>query len=310
MIGRVIAKSHGNDEGMDASQKGGGKVQFIIDGTDGYVSMVETGMDTRAGEAAKVGSIIEVSPPTLRKVDRSIRDIAQGNDYQDKPNNGYVGIFEIDMSAYKLGHDPSDRQRAAHERSHRLRLETLTKAGVVTALEHSSRDGRAIAWQVPENFEDKAIALDLKQGRASGVKLLSRLDLDAQLASPGATWLDRAQVSRGRGELKDLSSKMSVFAKELDTAFQQRRTWLIERGYAELRQDVQKASVIYKRGYLKALEAEGFNAATEKLESMTGKAHIAAQTGRLIEGTVSQKYEFPHGPHAMIETQRAFYLVP
>ena len=52
------------------------------------------------------------------------------------------------------------------------------------------------------------------------------------------------------------------------------------------------------------------NAATEKLESMTSKAHVAAQSGRLIEGTVSQKYELPHGPHAMIETQRAFYLVP
>ena len=134
IIGRVIAKTHSNDEGMDASLKGGGKVRFIIDGRDGYVRTVETGMDTRAGEAAKVGSIIEVSPPSLRKVDRSIRDIAQGNDYQGKPNNGYVSIFEIDMSTYKLGHNPSDRQRAAHERSHRLRLETLTKAGVVTAL--------------------------------------------------------------------------------------------------------------------------------------------------------------------------------
>jgi len=61
---------------------------------------------------------------------------------------------------------------------------------------------------------------------------------------------------------------------------------------------------------VKALEAEGFNDATEKLESMTGKAHIAKQAGRLIEGNVSQKYELPHGPHAMIETQRAFYLVP
>jgi hypothetical protein len=30
----------------------------------------------------------------------------------------------------------------------------------------------------------------------------------------------------------------------------------------------------------------------------------------LIEGTVAQKYELPHGPHVMIETQRAFYLVP
>ena len=103
---------------------------------------------------------------------------------------------------------------------------------------------------------------------------------------------------------------LSPNSLELDTAFQQRRTWLIERGYAELRQDAQKNAIIYKRGYLKALETEGFNAATEKLESMTGKAHVAAQTGRLIEGTVAQKFELPHGPHAMIETQRAFYLVP
>jgi len=93
-------------------------------------------------------------------------------------------------------------------------------------------------------------------------------------------------------------------------AFQQRRTWLIERGYAELRQEKYKTSVIYKRGYVKALEAEGFKAATQKLEGMTGKAHVAAQAGRLIEGTVAQKFELTHGPHAMIETQRAFYLVP
>ena len=110
--------------------------------------------------------------------------------------------------------------------------------------------------------------------------------------------------------MERISTKTSAFAKELDTAFQQRRTWLIERGYAELRQDGQKNSIIYKRGYLKALETEGFNAATQKLEGMTGKAHVAAQAGRLIEGTVAQKYELPHGPHAMIETQRAFYLVP
>ena len=310
IIGRVIAKTHGNDEGMDASQKGGGKVRFIIDGSDGYARMIETGMDTRAGEAAKIGSIIEVSPPSLRKVDRSIRDIARGNDYQGKPNNGYVGMFDIHMSAGNGWRDPSERQLAAHLRSHELRLANLTKAGIVKAVEHSDRDGKALAWQVPDDFEEKAIALDLKQGRASGVKLLSRQDLDAQLESPGATWLDRAQVDYGKGGIERISAKTSIFAKELDTAFQQRRTWLIEQGYAELRQEEHKTSVIYKRGYVKALEAEGFNAATRKLEGMTGKAHVAAQAGRLIEGTVAQKFELPHGPHAMIETQRAFYLVP
>jgi len=98
----------------------------------------------------------------------------------------------------------------------------------------------------------------LKQGRASGVKLLSRLDLDAQLASPGAMWLDRSQVSWGRGDIAGISTKTSVFAKELNTAFQQRRTWLIERGYAELREEGASRYVTFKRGYVKALETEGF----------------------------------------------------
>ena len=310
VIGRVIAKAHGYDEGMDASQKGGGKVRFIIDGSDGYVSTVETGMDTRAGEAAKVGSIIEVSPPNLRTVDRNIQALATGKDYHVKPRNGLIGHYAIATSGREDWMDGSGSRGAAHMRAHRLRLSTLVKAGVVQVAS-KDKDGDPNEWRVPEDFEEKAISLDLKQGRASGVKLLSRQDLNQQLESPGATWLDRAQVNWGRGGLLvGISSKSSAFARELDTAFQQRRTWLIEHGYAELSQDEQKTSIIYKRGYMKALETEGFNAATKKLESMTGKAHVTAQSGRLIEGTVSQKYELPHGPHAMIETQRAFYLVP
>ena len=309
VIGRVIAKTLGHDEGMNPDAKGGGKVRFIIDGTDGYVSTVETGMDTRAGEAAKVGSIIEVSPPSLRTVDHNIQALATGKDYHGKPRNGLVGNYAIATSGPEDWVDGSGSRSAAHMRAHRLRLATLVKAGVVQVAS-KDKDGDPNDWRVPEDFEERAISLDLRQGRASGVKLLSRQDLEAQLASPGATWLDRAQVNWGRGGVAGISTKSSAFAKELDTAFQQRRTWLIERGYAELSQDAQKASIIYKRGYLKALETEGFNAATEKLESMTGKAHVAAQSGRLIEGTVSQKYELPHGPHAMIETQRAFYLVP
>ena len=42
---------------------------------------------------------------------------------------------------------------------------------------------------------------------------------------------------------------------------------------------------------------------------MTDKAYVAAKAGRLIDGIVAQKFKFPHGPHAMIETQRAFYFV-
>ena len=309
VIGRVIAKTLGRDEGMDADAKGGGKVRFIIDGSDGYVSTVETGMDTRAGEAAKVGSIIEVSPPKLRKVDSNVQAIATGKDYNGNPHNGLIGNYAIATSGPEDWTDGSGSRGAAHIRAHRLRLAALTKAGVVQVVS-KDKDGDPYEWRVPEDFEDKAIALDLKQGRASGVKLLSVQDLEAQLASPGATWLDRSQVSWARGDMDSISSKMSPFAKELDKAFLQRREWLIRQGYVEQTQEGASRYVTYERGYLKALEAEGFNAAAEKLERMTGKAHVAAQVGRLIEGTVAQKYELPHGPHAMVETQRAFYLVP
>ena len=109
VIGRVIAKTLGRDEGMDADAKGGGKVRFIIDGTDGYVSTVETGMDTRAGEAAKVGSIIEVSPPNLRTVDRNIQTLATGKDYNGKPRNGLIGNYDIATSGPEDWTDGSGR---------------------------------------------------------------------------------------------------------------------------------------------------------------------------------------------------------
>ena len=310
IIGRVISKSLGGDEGMEPDPKGGSKVRFIVDGSDGYVRAIETGLDTRAGEAAKVGSIVEIGPPRLRKTDRNIRDIAQGVDYQGNPNNGQVGVAEIDMSARGGWRDPSARQMAAHMRSHRLRLETLTKAGLVTVTSRSP-NGEPLTWQVPEGFDQKAIALDLQQGRASGVIVLSVQDLNTQLASPGATWLDRSQVSWSKGAIASISAPQSVLGKEIDVAFHKRRAWLIERGHAELRNHGQSdPSVSYKRGYVKALEADGFKDAAMQMEGQTNKAFVAAQTGRLIEGTVTKRLELTHGPHAMVETQRAFYLVP
>ena len=96
---------------MDASQKGGGKVRFIIDGSGGYVSMVETGMDRRAGEAAKVGSIIEVSRPNLRTVDRNIQTIATGKDYHGNPHNGLIRHYAIATSG------PEELEGASRYRS-------------------------------------------------------------------------------------------------------------------------------------------------------------------------------------------------
>lgn len=52
------------------------------------------------------------------------------------------------------------------------------------------------------------------------------------------------------------------------------------------------------------LEADGFKGAAMQMEGQTNKAFVAAQTGRLIEGTVTKRLELTHGPHVMVETQR------
>jgi len=131
-------------------------------------------MDTRAGEAAKVGSIIEVSPPSLRKVDRNIQALATGKDYHGKPRNGLVGNYAIATSGPEDWVDGSGSRSAAHMRAHRLRLATLVKAGVVQVVS-KDKDGDPLEWRVPDDFEERAISLDLRQGRASGVKLLSHM---------------------------------------------------------------------------------------------------------------------------------------
>lgn len=137
-----------------------------------------------------------------------------------KPAKGRVGIMDI---AFSAGDGWSDRQRAAHDRVHTKRLETLVKGGVAKVVMRSDRDGKPIVWQLPKDFEKRAIEFDLKQGRASGVSVLSVQTLEQQFASPGATWLDRVQVSHAKGEIAARCAKSEPFARELDEAYKRRR---------------------------------------------------------------------------------------
>lgn len=316
IIGRVIGKRLAGDEGMDANRRDGGKVRLIIDGTDGYVRAVETGLDTRAGEAAKIGSIVEVGPPRLRPIDRSIRDLAAGPDISGKPNPGVLTEIDIDFG-YEDGWREENRQkRLKRLRVYHKRLAALAKAGVITVASKGGDDNRPVAWSVPDDFKCRAVELDLQQGRASGVKVLSVQSLEQQLASPGATWLDRRQLSWMRGEVTGQNARTGAlrdrgFAREINVAFQRRQGWLIQQGHArEITMDDGAPGVQFSRGYTTALEQAGHTAAAGTLASQTGKQHVALQQGRMVEGMVTRKLELSHGAHALIETQRAFYLVP
>ena len=56
-------------------------------------------------------------------------------------------------------------------------------------------------WFIPEDFEARAAAYEAARGRQTQLRVLCAYDLDRQVTSDGATWLDRQLVGRDRGSL-------------------------------------------------------------------------------------------------------------
>jgi hypothetical protein len=80
-------------------------------------------------------------------------------------------------------------------RSHVRRLEALRRAGHVERIDEDH-------WRVPKDIVDRGIAHDLSQGGDGlRVRTLSTFDLQQQIGSDGATWLDRKLVASARTPL-------------------------------------------------------------------------------------------------------------
>ena len=108
----------------------------------------------------------------------------------------------------------------AYVESHVRRLEALRRAGIVERID-------ADCWRIPDDFEDRAQAYDATQGRRTNVRVLSAYDLDRQVTSDGATWLDRQLVNREQGALADAG-----FGSEVKNALERRKDELIRQGLA------------------------------------------------------------------------------
>ncbi|WP_127170423.1 DUF3363 domain-containing protein, partial [Xanthomonas perforans] len=108
--------------------------------------------------------------------------------------------------------------------AHVRRLEALRRAGIVERID-------ADQWRIPKDFESRAAAHDAGRDRQASVRVLSPVDLDKQIGSDGATWLDRRLI---HGETTDLSS--AGFGQQVREAMDQRREHHIEQGDATRQQ--------------------------------------------------------------------------
>jgi type IV secretory pathway VirD2 relaxase len=280
VIGRVIGK--------ELTDELGDRVGIIVDGIDGRVHHVAL-RDAAMADEAKVGAIVEIAraPSAPRPADRNIAELARGtSEYRPSEHRavaeaGHVRVPGGDYDAYV--------------ESHVRRLEALRRAGIV---ERPGPD----RWLIPDDLEARAQAYDASMGRRTSLRVHSAFDLDRQMSSDGATWLDRQLVNRNRGMLAE-----GGFGAEVRDALERRTDELIRQGHARRMLD---GGVRARGDLLPTLERQEVERVGRKLAAERGLAFQAIEDGQSFRGKLIGSTQLVSGRFAMIDDGLGFSLVP
>jgi type IV secretory pathway VirD2 relaxase len=281
IVGRVLAKGLAGDEM-------GERVYLVVDGIDGRVHHMEL-KDASWIEEVGRDMIVEAAPVVSgpRPADRNIASNAEADNgiYRRSRHLERVrGSFE------RQGKDPE-----AFVRSHVRRLEALRRAGHVERIDADN-------WKVPKDIVERGQAYDLSQGgNGLRIRTLSAICLDRQIASDGATWLDRQIIAEDRSEIRD-----SGFGREVNKAISRRARLLVEMGLAtakdgHVRVPVDTVATLERR----EIERVGHQMARER-----GLTYMPANAGKYISGRLAGVASLVSGRFAMIDNGLGFQLVP
>lgn len=278
IIGRVVDK-HLSDEL-------GENLTIVVDGIDGRTHHI-AGIAPERLEDARIGSVVQIGPAevTARPSDRSIAAIAEDGVYRPSRH--------LEQAKFE-GRVPSGDYEGYVD-AHVRRLEALRRAGIVERID-------ADQWRIPDDFESRAAAYDAGRDRQASVRVLSPVNLDRQIGSDGATWLDRRLV---HDETADLAA--TGFGQQVREAMDQRREHHIEQADATRSRD---GRIFYRRNLLATLrEREVARAGAEMAE---GKAlpFRVAKDGDNVSGKFTGTVQLTSGKFAIVEKSHEFTLVP
>jgi type IV secretory pathway VirD2 relaxase len=281
IVGRVLAKGLAGDEMSD-------RVHLIVDGIDGRVHHIEFKDPNRIEEVGR-DMIVEAAPVMSgpRPADRNIVSIAEGDN----------GIYRPSRHLERI-HDSFERQNKDPEafvRSHVRRLEALRRGGVVERID-------ADTWKVPKDIVERGQAYDLGQG-GDGLRIrtLSTIGLDRQVASDGATWLDRQIIANQRSEISK-----SGFGREVTKAISHRTQRLVEMGLATAR-DGKVHVPVTTVATLRRQEVERVG---HQMAQESGLTYLPANAGEYVSGRLVGATSLVSGRFAMIDNGLGFHLVP
>ena len=283
IVGRVLAKGLAGDELGD-------RLHLVIDGVDGRTHYVETADAAHLAEIRR-GHIVALDPVAtkaeLRPADVNIQVMAEANG----------GIYQPSLHL-EATRDIIEQRRGdpdAFIRSHVRRLEALRRAGHVERID-------ADHWKIPGDVAERGMAYDAP-GRPKdfGIRTLSTLDLDRQVGSDGATWLDRELVAKDQLPIADAG-----FGQEVNAALDRRAERLVEMGHAT----VKDGFISIPRRTVGALERQEVERVGKEMAAERGLTHAPSGPGEYVSGRLAGIANLASGRFAMIEDGLGFQLVP
>lgn len=280
VIGRVIGKG--------LTDELGDRFGMIVDGVDGRVHHVEIGSAELTADV-KFGSIVEAGPrATSLPADRNIARVAKlTGEYRPSVHRDL-----IESGAVRL---PQGADADAFVDSHVRRLEALRRAGVV---ERISAD----QWRVPEDYEARAAVYEAGRSRQANVRVLSAFDLDKQITSDGATWIDRQLTSGNRVALASFG-----FGREVETAFEARKDELVRQGHASR---TTEGGTRARPDLIATLERQEVQRAGTELARERGLPFRAAEAGEYVRGKFTGTVQLASGKFAVVQSPFEMQLVP
>jgi type IV secretory pathway VirD2 relaxase len=278
IVGRVIGK-HLTDEM-------GENLTLVIDGIDGRTHHI-SGFDAERVADAHIGGVVEIGPAetSARPSDKAIAAMAK--------NGLYYPSRHLEQARFD-GRVPGGDYQGFID-AHVRRLEALRRAGIVERID-------ADQWRIPQDFAERAAAHDAARGPRANVRVLSALDLERQIASDGATWLDRRLIKPG---VSDLAG--SGFGEDVARAMERRRQALIDRGDATARPD---GGTAYRRNLIAALQEREVARVGEEMAGKKGVPFRAAGDSETVSGKFTGTMQLSSGKFAILEKSHEFTLVP
>lgn len=278
IVGRVVDKYLSDELGEDLT--------VVVDGIDGRTHHF-TGIEPAQVEDTRIGSVVQIGPAeaTARPSDRTIATIAEDGVYRPSRH--------LEQAKFE-GRVPGGEYEGYVD-AHVRRLEALRRAGIVERID-------ADQWRVPDDFESRAATYDAGRNRQANIRVLSTFDLEKQIGSDGATWLDRRLVS---GDASDLAP--AGFGHQLREAMDRRREHHIEQGDAARQPN---GGIAYRSNLLATLREREVARVGGELGSTKGLPFRAATDGESVSGKFTGTVQLSSGKFAIVEQGHEFTLLP